>query len=138
MRRRIGLAIVVLVFCAAAIAATVSFSSNTYNTSSFGPGQMVSADVNRDGLPDMIIADTQVPAVGVSVFLATTPGHFGAEKMYVILTATNPDLPLAADLNGDGSLDLILRDWHVSVLHILWNNGSGTFRVGPDVPLRNP
>ena len=94
--------------------------------------------MNRDGLPDMIIADTQGPTVGVSVFLATTPGHFGAEKMYTLSTATNPDLPLAADLNGDGSLDIILRDWHVATLHVLWNNGDGTLRTGPDVPLTEP
>src|SRR5437899_1983235 len=131
MHRQAHLLIVVLASCAAAIAATVSFSASIYNTNSFGPGQVVSADMNRDGLPDMIVADTQGPTVGVSVFLATTPGHFGAEKMYSISTATNPDLPLAADLNGDGSLDLILRDWHVAALHVLWNNGDGTLRSGP-------
>ncbi len=76
--------------------------------------------------------------MGVSVFLATAPGHFGAEQTYSIATATNPDSPLAADLNGNGSLDLILRDWHVAALHVLWNNGDGTFRTGPDVPTGNP
>ncbi len=138
MRRQAHLLIVVLASCAAAIAATVSFSTSIYNTNSFGPGQVFSADMNRDGLPDMIVADTQGPTVGVSVFLATTPGRFGAEKMYSISRATNPDLPLAADLNGDGSLDLILRDWHVAALHVLWNNGEGTLRSGPDVPLSDP
>ena len=138
MRRQARLLIVVLGSCVAAIAATVSFSTTIYNTSSFGPGQVVSADMNRDGLPDMVVADTQTTPLGVSVFLATSPGHFGAEKLYPISTATNPDSPLAADLNGDGFLDLILRDWHVAVLHILWNNGDGTLRAGPDVPLSDP
>src|SRR4051794_14158157 len=111
-RRPVGLLLLSLALCAAAEAATVSFSSTSYNTTSGGPGGVVSADMNRDGLPDMIIADTQGPNVGVSVFLATTPGHFGAETMYPISTATNPDQPRAADLNGDGSLDLILNEWH--------------------------
>jgi len=134
----IRLAALFLALSGASFAATVSFSSTSYPTSSFGPGGVLSADLNRDGWPDMIVADTQGPAVGVSVFLATAPGHFGAEQTYSIATATNPESPLAADLNGDGSLDLILRDWHVAVLHILWNNGDGTFRIGPDVPIGNP
>src|SRR2546421_4617042 len=138
MHRLTTLAALLLALPIAGSAATVSFSSTSYPTSSFGPGGVVSADLNRDGRPDMIIADTQGPNVGVSVFMATTPGHFGAERMYLITTATKPDSPLAADLNGDGSLDLILRDWHVSVLHILWNNGDGTFRTGPDVAIGNP
>ena len=138
MPRLFALAALLFALPGVSSAATVSFSSTSYPTSSFGPGGVVSADVNRDGRPDMIIADSQGPSVGVSVFLATTPGHFGAEKMYTIATATNPDSPLAADLNGDGSLDLILSDWHVAVLHVLWNNGNGTFRAGPDVPISNP
>ena len=138
MHRLTTLAALLLALPIAGSAATVSFSSTSYPTSSFGPGGVVSADLNRDGRPDMIIADTQGPNVGVSVFMATTPGHFGAERMYLLTTATNPDSPLAADLNGDGSLDLILRDWHVAQLHILWNNGDGTFRTGPDVAIGNP
>ena len=62
----------VLLLQASAFSAGVSFSGVLYETPDT-PNGVVSADLNRDGLPDLATASSVV-----SVFLATSPGHFGA------------------------------------------------------------
>ena len=127
---------VLAMFCSNAFAAGVSFSGTVYGYSAGSSDGVVAADFNRDGLPDFASAGTQ-DGTGISVFLATSRGKFGARTAYPVPIA-NPDNPVAADLNGDGSLDLIVRDWNTAKLAILWNNGDGTFRSGPTVSLTNP
>ncbi|MEY2395241.1 MAG: hypothetical protein QOF94_1586, partial [Acidobacteriaceae bacterium] len=101
---------------------------------SFQDFGVVSADLNRDGLPDMAIAGGAI----ISVFLATSPGTFGAEADYSLPGSNNPNNLLAADFNGDGALDLIVGDYGASQLSILWNNGDGTFHNGPTLNLSAP
>lgn len=123
--------------CPNSFGAGVAFSGTIYgNTPGSSEGDVVSADLNRDGLPDMVIANPQ-GGNSVSVFLATAPGVFNQEADYAIATPS-PDSPVAVDLNGDFALDLIVRHWNSPVLSILWNNGDGTFRSGPTVALTNP
>src|SRR5437868_2790226 len=107
--------------CTLAFGAGVSFSGAFYGYPAGSSGGVVSADFNRDGMPDFAVAGTQ-DNTGISVFLATSPGKFGARTAYPV-SAVNPDNPVAADLNGDGALDVIVRDWNQAHLVILWNNG---------------
>jgi hypothetical protein len=128
---------IILCLCGSGFAAGVSFSGTLYgNTPGGSAGGTVAADLNRDGLPDIVIADTQ-SAAAVSVLLATSPGVFNREADYAVPIQL-PDSPVAADLNGDLALDLIVLDWKTPKLAILWNNGDGTFRNGPTVQLTNP
>jgi len=123
-------------FCTAAFGAGVSFSGTFYGYPAGSSGGVVAADFNRDGLPDFAVAGTQ-DNTGISVFLATSPGKFGARTAYPV-SAQSPDQPIAADLNGDGTLDLIVLDWYNPKLAILWNQGDGSFKSGPTVTLSNP
>ncbi len=84
----------------------------------------------------MVIANPQ-GGNSVSVFLATSPGVFNKEADYAVSTPS-PDSPVAADLNYDAALDIVVRHWNSPKLSILWNNGDGTFRSGPTVSLTNP
>jgi len=136
MRSSVVVCSLLVLLCTSAFGAGVSFSSTYYQTVGFNPGGTVAADLNRDGLPDFAVTNSQGTSQ-MEVFLATSAGKFGAEVDYP-LPAANPDNVIAADLNGDGSLDLIVRYWHTAQLSILWNNGNGTFRSGPTVALSNP
>ena len=94
-----GVILVVVVLCGTGFTASVSFSGTDYSTQSVG--SVVSADLNRDGLPDMAIAGEAM----ISVFLATGPGKFGATVDYPVPTAPdNLRNLLAADFKGDGAL----------------------------------
>ena len=134
--RYISVSAIILCLCASGFAAGVSFSGTFYGNTRGSAGGTVAADLNRDGLPDIAIADTQ-SAPAISVLLATSPGVFNRQADYTVPIQL-PDSPVAADLNGDLALDLIVRDWNAPKLAILWNNGDGTFRNGPTVQLTNP
>ncbi|MFZ0317604.1 MAG: FG-GAP-like repeat-containing protein [Candidatus Sulfotelmatobacter sp.] len=77
-------------------------------------------DFNRDGIPDIAIA---LYLDDVKVFLGNGDGSFQQGKTYSD-TQVNLLSITAADLNGDGILDLILGANGYSVL---MGNGDGTF-----------
>ena len=113
--------------------AGVSFSGTFYNSPN-DANSVVAADLNRDGLPDMVVASGNT----VSVYLATGAGNFGAEKDYIVASTAVLGNLTAADLNADGALDLIVSKQNAAQLSILWNNGDGTFRSGPAIKLTSP
>jgi hypothetical protein len=86
-----GVIFIVVVLCASGFTSSVSFSGTVYP--SFQDFGVVSADLDRDGLPDMAIAGGAI----ISVFLATSPGKFGAEADYSLPGFNNPNNLLAAD-----------------------------------------
>jgi hypothetical protein len=92
-----------------------------------GPQAVVTADLNHDGILDLVTAG----GGGVSVLLgqgskkgsATATGTFGAARNY----AVGPCTSLAVgDIDGDGTPDIVTGNGSV-----LLGKGDGTFRVGP-------
>ncbi len=84
-----------------------------------GPGDVETADVNGDGIIDLV-----VEASGVSVLLGNGDGTFSAHYI------SNPGLSgvEVADFNRDGALDLAVT-WHQAPLKIMLGNGDGTFQA---------
>lgn len=98
------------------------------------PGTAVLADLNNDGVMDLI-----VPNIGgnsVFVYPELPTGEFGPSMNNGIgfFTGTNPVSVLVADLNGDGRLDLIVADKGSNQVSILFNEPQGnsfTLVAGP-------
>jgi len=121
-----------------------STASYTYPiTPGANPSAIVAADVNGDGNPDVIIANNNNPGT-LSVML--NKGFNNAFKSYTFALASSPVVGAhphavtAADVNGDGKIDLISANWGpvtnasdpraplgYGTLSILTNNGSGGF-----------
>ncbi len=133
--RTTSIAAATLLMCGMATA-QVQFSSSFYETPGPASG-VISGDFNRDGRPDLAVANGQGDGDSrITVFLGTGSGHFGAGADYTV--RTEPSKILTADLNGDGFLDLIMDHGQASasptnVLTILLGNGDGTFRPGADL-----
>lgn len=113
----------------------------TYSTgSSLGAGtpQWVAvADVNKDGHPDLVTADS---GQGISVLLGVGNGTFKPAVFYSdVLNGSGVGYGAngvaIADLNGDGNLDVVAAAWS-GVVNVFLGNGDGTFQpaVGYSVP----
>jgi len=110
-------------------------------------GETIAADFNNDGILDLALANTGVIGeIGQSVivFLGKKNGTFGAAQNFSV--GSQPDGLVAADLNHDGILDLIVADFgnlgsNIDVA-VLLGNGDGTFQTsrrfgpGPGFPFK--
>ena len=81
-----------------------TFLTATTLTTGGQPNQVVSADINGDGLPDLVFADMSGNAI-VMLQSSTTPGQFAAPSN--LATGGQTASVAVADVNGDGKPDLV-------------------------------
>jgi VCBS repeat protein/HYDIN/CFA65/VesB family protein len=99
------------------------------------PTNVVIADFNGDGRPDMAVTDSQNN--WVSILLGSAKGAFVAAGTYA--TGTGPVALSAADFNGDKKMDLAVVNANAGTISILLGNGDGTFQSHTDYPVgQNP
>jgi hypothetical protein len=93
-------------------------------TKSSSPRQVIVADFNNDGKPDVAIADSGDN--GIAVMLGNGDGTFQTFKQYP--AGLGAGGLVAGDFNGDGKLDLAAFDMGTGGVAILLGNGDGTFQ----------
>ncbi len=82
-------------------------------------------DVNGDGKPDLIVADSYDNSV--SVLLGNGDGTF-QPPVTSYPVGSKPEALAVADLNGDGKLDIITANSDDDTVSVLLGNGDGTFQ----------
>ncbi|MBZ5559234.1 MAG: FG-GAP-like repeat-containing protein [Acidobacteriia bacterium] len=89
-----------------------------------GPTSVVIRDVNRDGAPDLIVADDGA----VNVLLGRGDGTFSPPARFPAGTGTVA--VAVGDLDGDGAPDIVTANFDDATRHlsVLMNNGDGTFQ----------
>ncbi len=109
----------------------------TYGSGGSNPYSIVVADVNRDGRPDLVVANyCGVGCVGdgsVSVLLGNGDGTFQPAVAY---DSGGPDTysVAVADVNGDGKPDIVVANSGNNTVGVLLGNGDGTFRPAVTYP----
>lgn len=98
---------------------------------SAGPGAitMTMADFNGDGKPDVAVVNV---SSSVSVLLGRGDGSFDAAPQ--ISVATEARFIAAADLNGDGRIDLVTTSSLSHVVAVALGRGDGTFGPAQQFP----
>ena len=98
------------------------FAAPTSFATGVGPVRVLVADVNGDGKPDIVTANS---SGSVSVLLGNSAGSFDA---HVDTTVGASPLGIAAgDVNRDGKLDLVVANSGDSTVSVLLGDGAGGF-----------
>ena len=96
---------------------------------------VATGDVNGDGLPDLIVADTfasRLSSGTADVLLNDGNGGFGSPAYY--MAGDQSSAVAVGDLNGDGWPDLVLANRGTGDVSVLLNRGDGAFE--PEWPYR--
>lgn len=88
-----------------------------------GPAALVVIDINADGLPDLVSANSV--ANNITVLLANSSGSFTVGPN--IAVGNGPHSIALGDFNGDGLGDLAVANLYDSTITVLTNNGAGSF-----------
>jgi len=99
------------------------------------PGATVSAvtgDFNADGKLDLAVTDFYTDSI--SVLLGNGDGTFQPARSYAGGQPYGAEYLVAADMNGDGILDIAMTDGVHNIVSIFLGNGDGTLLPHQDYP----
>ena len=106
-----------------------AFAAPVATADGFNPFYLASADLNGDGLMDVVTASFDDGALDVFFNNKTSPGSFNPA---LVLNSPGASQVAIADMNGDGLPDLVSADFNVS---LFVQTSPGTF-AAPGQPLR--
>lgn len=97
-----------------------------------GPGFTAVADVNHDGKLDVIVANAEDGTI--SVLLGDGRGNFRPARGSSSSCNANPNDIAVADMNGDGSPDLVIANHQTPYITVLLGDGKGGFKPSAHSP----
>ncbi len=93
------------------------------------PASVAVADMNGDGIPDLVSTNSQNNSVSISLGLGG--GAYAPRVNFA--TGGNPLFVTVADFNGDGRQDVATANFDAATVSVLLGNGAGG--LGPKVDL---
>ncbi len=126
-----GTGVSVLMNTTAQDATTATFATHEDIATGTFPYAVAVGDLNRDGIPDIAVANNGDD--NVSVLMGDGDGQFSAPQDHT--AGTGPDAVAIGDLNGDGHADIVVANYGSENISVLAGNGLGGFAPATDFGL---
>jgi hypothetical protein len=97
-----------------------------------GPKFIAATDLNHDGKVDLVVANAD--SENISVLLGDGKGHFQQANGPPVPAGHLPNDIAVADMNHDGSVDLVIANHQSPYITILLGDCKGGFRPSPGSP----
>lgn len=108
-----------------------SFAPSTPLTVGAGSRQAFAADLNGDGILDIVTANSAAAANSVTVLIGSNVGSFNV--LAETVAGSKPWQIAVADLNSDGAPDVATANNGGSSFSVLFNDGTGLFPLPASV-----
>src|SRR5207244_3596310 len=106
--------------------------SANYAANGQGPIEVVAADLDGDGKPELLTAN--YGSWDVSVLLGLGKGEFQSGVAYPVVSGAHSYALAVTELNGDGKPDVVAANSGQSSISALYGNGNGTLRTAVNTP----
>jgi hypothetical protein len=107
----------------------------------FQPQSVAIADLNGDKIMDIAVTLDNGGGEDIAVILGTGSGNFGTPALLasslqnINLNSPAPEFIKAADIDGDGNLDLVYANNGYATVGILFGQGNGLFYAPVEYPV---
>ena len=120
------------------LGSSIAFAQLTYTTTLLthpdgDPGGLTIADFDRDGKPDLGVVHGSI----VSIFFNQGAGNFSDPTDTFLDPSFVSIQALAADVNNDGKIDMVILQSQPTQVLVLLGNGDGTFQPPQALSLVN-
>ncbi len=116
----------------------LAFTASATLPAGSGPAWVAAADLTGDGKVDLVCANYGTCGDGNTLTVFTGDGQGGFTASATLTVGYGPTCVVAADINGDGKIDLISANQTSSSLSVLTNDGHGNFSLKATIPVYTP
>jgi VCBS repeat protein len=98
------------------------------------PWNIIAADFDRDGLPELAVANNYSTSTIAILDVPNNPGFIGPSLIHELPASTTSWALAAGDIDGDGVIDLVCADGLDTTASVYHGNGDGTFAARVTYP----